>query len=54
MWIGPVVIPLVMFVIGPFLLFVGGGLLSAIYGWLFPASADDLDAAATNASASPS
>ena len=51
MWIGPVVILLVMFLIGPFLLFVVGGLLSAIYGWLFVATADEQagDPAAINA-----
>lgn len=41
MWVGPVVILLVMFVIGPFLLFAAGALISAIYGWLFVATVDE-------------
>lgn len=41
MWFGPVVILVVMFVIGPVVLFALGGLLSALYGWLFVATIDE-------------
>jgi hypothetical protein len=38
--IGAVIILVIMFLIGPFAVFVGGALWSALIGWLYVASSE--------------